>query len=278
MKRILLLIVGWCFLSSSPVVLARNIILFVGDGMGFEHVEAGRLYVLGSGGGGLSFEALSYHGQVITTLPNGAVTDSATAGTALATGYQHPVNGIISMDAQGIPVPTILERAKVLGHRVGIVTTDDIGGATPGAFGAHEPDRNLLDAIRYDYLLGDVDHPASLPNILLGGGANATYAATASSRGYTVVWNDSELAGLELLGAGAPGWVLGQFATGSLTRENDRLPGNTEPRLATMVQRSLELLSREGTPFFLMVEGALIDSMSFRSDRRIWRGTSAPPL
>ncbi len=187
MKLTPALLLGLSVSFLTPVCPARNIILFIGDGMGFEHVQAGRLYVKGSAGGGLSFELLPYHGRAVTTLPSGAVTDSATAGTALATGYQHPVNSTISTDTDGNPVETILERARNAGWRTGIITTDDIGGATPGAFGAHEPDRNLMADIRADYLVPDFNHGPSLPNALFGGGASAEYAAAATAVGYTVV-------------------------------------------------------------------------------------------
>ena len=46
---------------------------------------------------------------------------------------------------------TILELAKAKGMRTGIITTDSISGATPGAFGAHEPSRTYEADIRADY-------------------------------------------------------------------------------------------------------------------------------
>ena len=261
MKTITSTLLGLSLLLLTPACLARNIILFIGDGMGFEHVQAGRLYTQGSTGGGLAFEGLPFHGQAVTTLPGGVVTDSATAGTALATGYQHPYNGAISTDTAGNPVETILEKAKSLGWRTGIITTDDIGGATPGSFGAHEPDRNLMAEIRADYLVDDSNHPASLPNVLFGGGASETYSTFATSVGYTVVKTAAGLNGLNLLTLSQPR-LLGQFAVTTFTRENDRLSDNPEPRLSEMVRRGLELLSQEPIGFFLIVEGALIDKLS----------------
>ncbi len=229
--------------------------------MGFQHVQAGRFYANGSEGGGLLFEGLPYKGQAVTTLPNGAVTDSATSGTALATGYQHPANGTISTDTSGNPVQTILEKARSFGWRTGIITTDDIGGATPGSFGAHEPDRGLVAEIRYDYIVDDSNHAASLPNVLFGGGASADYAALATSAGYTVVTGITDLNLLDLLGLAQPR-LLGQFAPSVLTLEITRSPDSTEPRLSDMVRRGLELLSMEPAGFFLVVEGALIDKLS----------------
>lgn len=257
MKCIKLMFVALLFFAALSTAMARNVILFIGDGMGFEHVQAGRLYVNGSDAAGLSFEALPYQGQARTTLPDGSITDSATAGTALATGYQHPVNGTISMDTDGNPVETILEKAKAMGFRTGVITTDDIAGATPGSFGAHEPDRNLMT----DFLLDDSNHAASLPNILFGGGASESYSLQAQAVDYSVVTDVSSLWALDFNGLPAP-QVLGQFAPSIMTREHDRTPYNTEPRLTDMVERGLDLLSREPDGFFLIVEGALIDKLS----------------
>ena len=59
---------------------ATNIILFIGDGMGYQQVEAGRYFV----GSNLVFETWPYQGQVTTHSVSGEVTDSAAAGTAMA--------------------------------------------------------------------------------------------------------------------------------------------------------------------------------------------------
>lgn len=224
-----------------PPASARNIVLFIGDGMGFEHVQAGRLYVNGTEATLLSMETLPYAGAAVTVLPGGGVTDSATAGTALATGYQHPTSGTISMNSLGQPVTSILERARDLGLRTGIITTDDITGATPAAFGAHEPSRGYTTQIRNDYLWADALHAPSRPNILLGGGYLDTFVTDAVSLGYEFAGSADTLLGIDP-GAGR---VLGLFATTQLTRENDRLFNNTEPRLSQMVVSALARLSQE---------------------------------
>ena len=251
-----------------------NIVLFIGDGMGFEHVQAGRLYKSGSDATPLTFEKLPYHGQATTKLPDGTVTDSATAGTALATGYQHPVNGVISMGTDNSIKTTIHELAKAKGLRTGIITTDSISGATPGAFGAHEPSRTFEADIRYDYLMDDATYPhrASLPNVLFGGGfddpylvpgANATYVAIANSSGYSFVKTAGGLSAMppaeHALGLFGSGWApMASFVTGD----------TAQPRLPQMVAKALALLqNNSGAGFFLMVEGALIDKLSHSNDR-----------
>ena len=73
----------------------HNVILFIGDGMGFEQVKAAGMYAHGSAGT-LSFEALPYQAQVTTYSASSSVTDSAAAATALATGFKVN-NGVLSL-------------------------------------------------------------------------------------------------------------------------------------------------------------------------------------
>ncbi|MCL5096432.1 MAG: alkaline phosphatase, partial [Candidatus Omnitrophica bacterium] len=253
---------------------AVNMVIFIGDGMGFEHVKAGRLYRNGIDTLPLTFETLSYHGKAITRLPDGNITDSATAGTALATGYQHPVNGIISMGTDNSIKTTILELAKAKGLRTGIITTDSITGATPGTFGAHEPNRTYETDIRYDYLMDGTtyQHLASLPNVLFGGGyddpaiisgVNSTYVGVADRLGYVLAKSASELSSL----MPPANYALGLFSSG-WTPMDAFLSGNAaQPRLPDMVSKALQILGdNNSTGFFLMVEGALIDKLSHIND------------
>jgi alkaline phosphatase len=136
-RQLWVLVAGVIVAPAAVVNAVDNVILFIGDGMGSAHVKAARAFVNGDTSVPLTFENLGFAAASVTTLPDGGVTDSATAGTALATGYQHPVNGVISMGANNSIKTTLLEWAKAKGKRTAIITTDDIGGATPGAFGAH---------------------------------------------------------------------------------------------------------------------------------------------
>ncbi len=244
---------------ASQALAARNVILFIGDGMGPDHVKAGRLS-RGDLDAPLAFETLGFAGSAVTTLPSGAVTDSATAATALATGYQHPSTGTISIDSNGAIRNTILEIAKAQGYLTGIVTTDDITGATPAAFGAHEESRSQTAEIRQDYLVneadaGDAFHYASLPNVLFGGGDLAAYADQAISLGYQVITDQYGLPGLS-----GPR-SMGLFATTTFIPEF-QTPPDGQPTLAQLVTRSIQLLSASGDPFILVVESALIDKIT----------------
>ena len=224
--------------------------------MGYGHLKIGRDYL----GAPFCFESF-HHGQAVTTLPSGASTDSATSGTALATGYQNPENGLIGSDSDGVPVKSILEIAREAGMKCGIVTTDDIGGATPGAFGAHEPSRNNVEEIRLDYVAADTtegrEHPASLPDVLLGGGraGGSAYRAVAAQAGYSYVGDVTALA------------LTAEFARPSSSASA------TEPHLSEMVVAALDRVHpNDDRGFFLMIESALIDKISHDGtiDRRAY--------
>ncbi|MBI4582844.1 MAG: alkaline phosphatase [Planctomycetes bacterium] len=265
----------------------RNIILVIGDGMGFEHIQAGRLYTYGSDADGLGNPnylnmedpaKFPYAAQEVTTLPGGGITDSATAATAIATGYQHTANGIIS-EASGIKT-TILELARDNGQRTGLITTAAIVDATPAAFGAHDNNRSHYTDLRWDYLLDDDasrpdgDHARTFPEIIFGGGSTSpTYAIDtgylnqAASRGYTVIDTRAQLYSLNI---NLEPRVLGVFdkwtGTGLLIPEKDRIdnvyPLQDEPTLADMLSRAIDQLEEGAKGLFVLVEDEQTDELS----------------
>lgn len=236
-----------------PSFAVKNVIIMIGDGMGPEHVKLGSYYASGAAGR-LSFEPY-YKCSVRTSSLGGAVTDSAAAATALATGNKVS-NGVLSQSTTGSPYKTVLETAKDLGKRTGLVTTVPISDATPAGFGAHEADRNNSGGIIGDYL------GSSKPNVLFGGGSsywNSTQLTTAQQGGYQTVNNYSQMAGLN---TATTQYALGLFASGDMTYESDRVAGNTQPHLTQMANTALSILSQDQDGFFLMVEGGLIDHAS----------------
>jgi alkaline phosphatase len=138
---------------------ARNVILFVGDGMGVSTVTAARILegqLRGRPGEEnlLSFERLPHTALAKTYNTNQQVPDSAGTMTALVTGRKTRA-GVLSIDesvargdhraAAAHPLPTLFEQAEVRGLRTGIVTTARVTHATPAACYAHSPDRNWED-------------------------------------------------------------------------------------------------------------------------------------
>ncbi|WP_303881436.1 alkaline phosphatase [Acetomicrobium mobile] len=133
--------------------MPKNIILMIGDGMGFPQLTLGRLAK-----GSLGIEECPVGGAMTThPLPSsGVITDSAAAGTALATGYKTD-NGIISQTPEGKALYTVLENARDKGKATGLVTTTRITHATPAVFAAHIDDRDNENAIAEQLVNADVN-------------------------------------------------------------------------------------------------------------------------
>lgn len=230
----------------------RNVILFIGDGMGSEHLHATERWT----GAPLGFRSFPAATTVTTFAARGVVTDSAAAATAMATGRK--VNRFVLSQARpgnGADVPTVLEILRRRGKRTGLVTTAFLTDATPAAFGAHEASRVSLDRIAADYLNG------SRPDLLLGGGGFGMSADAARRAGYQVVTNRTQFMALT---AGAALPVAGLFGSGRMPYEYDGL--GALPRLTDMTSQALALLSNAPSGFFLMIEGALIDKAAEQND------------
>lgn len=225
----------------------RNVILFIGDGMGFEQVKAAGCY----SGAALSFESLPYRAQATTYSANSAITDSAASGTALATGVKVN-NAVVSMafPGDGRELQTTLEFSKALGKRTGLITTTFLTHATPATFGAHTTDRNNYPEIGTDYL------NQTLPNILFGGGANGLSPSAATAKGYAVAEDTTQFTQL----SPALAYLSAQFGTTYMPYEYDYVSGGYPyPHLSAMVTKALTSLNYGANGFFLMVEGGMID-------------------
>ena len=121
---------------------ARNVILFVGDGMGTSQRDAIRYATVGPEGE-LAMDDMPYAGRSGTAPddPEGFVTDSAAGGTAIATGVK-TFNGAVGVDVDENPVTSVLEQAREAGKATVLVTNSQVTDATPASFGAHVPSRD----------------------------------------------------------------------------------------------------------------------------------------
>ncbi|MBT9141609.1 MAG: Alkaline phosphatase 4 [Dehalococcoidia bacterium] len=273
---------------------AKNVILLIGDGMSFSTVTAARVYKVGPDGN-LVMDTLAHHGWISTHSLNSLVTDSAAAGTALATGHKTN-NGMLGMLPDGTELRSILDIARNMGKSTGLVTTSRITHATPAAFGARSEDRDNWDDIANDYIY------RSLVDVIMGGGlrdwlddqakefpvfvtdpakeshrtverlmkqglteaeakADDGLIDDAQRQGYEVIYTKDGLTALNMASLfGEKSKLLGLFALCHMTYElerEDKAPH--EPHLATMTKAALGYLSQDEDGFFLMVEGARID-------------------
>lgn len=122
----------------------KYIFYFIGDGMGMGHVLASQTYnrmVLGNEDPLLMMQ-FPYNGVITTYSASSPVTDSAAAGTALSSGHKTK-NGMLGMDADSVAVESVAAQLFEKGYGVGLVTSVPPDDATPGAFYAHVPNRNM---------------------------------------------------------------------------------------------------------------------------------------
>ncbi|WP_425331158.1 alkaline phosphatase [Jeotgalibacillus proteolyticus] len=204
-------------------------------------------------------------GMMKTNSADNWVTDSAAAGTAMATGVKTN-NGMISVTPDGETVETILEAASDAGKSTGLVATSTITHATPAVFASHvqsrgsETDIALQLVNEIDVLLGG-GKANFLPSSLGGNQAERNLLEESLADGYAVAENRNELLALSKKDKK----VLGLFADDGMAPELDRDQTN-EPSLAEMTDTALQSLSSNKKGFFLMVEGSQIDWAGHAND------------
>ena len=124
----------------------KNVILLIGDGMGINDIALSAQYGQNNYDFGLVLDRIPHRGLATTKSASHKVTDSAAAGTALATGVKTS-NGVLGMDRTYKELKNISEIAREQGMKVGIITDDSITGATPSAFLVHNENRKSYDEI-----------------------------------------------------------------------------------------------------------------------------------
>jgi alkaline phosphatase/streptomycin-6-phosphatase len=266
---------------------ARNVILFIGDGMGDSEITIARNYAVGAAGR-LAMDGLTFTGAYTTysieeahpDLPD-YVTDSAASGTGWSTGTKTSNGRISTAVGTNRPLKTVLEIARERGYRTGDVTTAELTDATPAVLASHVSSRVCqgpadmktceaervsmggLGSIAEQEIKHDVD-------VLMGGGRSRFEQPTDSghsvlqialSRGYHIV---TSAAGLEY--ATRERRLLGLFAPGNMTTEwsgDEALPYPSnvghpqtclvdhrpeyEPSLRAMTEKAIALLEQPGT-------------------------------
>lgn len=273
----------------------KNVILFIGDGMGPNHVDAGGIYK----GEPLSFditdENWTYHAYSNTdsrtsegftldttksllnpeenpSLYDGTpspyssegaklgtsgnittYTDSAAGGSALACGIKF-TNSRIGMDIDGTPVENLVEIAKGLNKKAGVVTSDNLVGATPSDFLVHVGERHQSEEI----IEGVANSPVDLvlaQTVSTYTDKKVTYESLFKSKGFDIAYNTASL-------DKESERILGLFP-GVLTKKDPRAP-----TLEELTIFALDYLDND-EGFFLMVEGSNIDKMSHSNQSKL---------
>lgn len=264
---------------------AKNVILFVGDGMSLQARQIARILSKGLTEGRyndlLNMEKMSNMALITTSGYDSLVTDSANSASAYATGHKSVVNAMgiyenCTKDPLDDPkVENIIELAKrTRGMATGIVSTANITDATPAAMVAHTRKRAEQNFIAQN-MLEDYHRP----DVIMGGGArhflprdvagskrkdNVDVIKCFEDLGYTFSGTRTEL----LNTPADEDKILGLYQMDNLNTYIDRavlknskvLKGfNDQPGLVEMTDKAIKTLSKNKNGFFLMVEGACVD-------------------
>ncbi|QIL90854.1 alkaline phosphatase [Microbulbifer sp. SH-1] len=277
---------------------ARNVILFVGDGMGISTVTAARI-LAGQQQGldgeeyQLSFEKMPFAGLIKTYNTNQQTPDSAGTATAMVTGVKTKAGfiGVGESVARGDckaslehPLTTALELAETRGKGTGIISTARITHATPASTYAKVPERDW----EYSAPAGCRDIAAQLVemnvgdgiDVIMGGGRRGFLPTSVTDlegaagkredgRNLVSEWQKrygenavyiEDKSGFDKLNIQSTDKLLGLFQPSHMRYEADRHNDKAgEPSLSEMTAKGIELLKRGKEGYFLLVEGGRID-------------------
>ena len=290
-RKLLTLLALACAPALASAAGAKNVIFFLGDGMGPATVTAARIYKYKEEGL-LNFERLERTARIKTYSNNAQTTDSAPSMGAYMTGHKIN-NDVISADAVAIDpakdangnrsvslcdgneraYTTILELAKARGKAVGAVTTTELTHATPASTFSHVCHRDMQYHIAAQLVPGGAGYNAALGDgvdVLMGGGRHhftpfdakanpkgradgRDLLAEMAARGYAVAATREQMLAMQ------PGRKLVGIYAADTHLDYAAQRAAVQPTLAEMAVKSVELLSKDPDGFFLMVEGGKID-------------------
>ncbi|KAF4216393.1 hypothetical protein CNMCM8980_005302 [Aspergillus fumigatiaffinis] len=296
---------NWLVRDLSKKRRAKNVILFVGDGMTTNMITAARLIAHRSINGKymtkMQLDKFSVLGHQMTHSMDSFITDSANSATALYAGHKTTVNALnVYVDSSEDPFddPKFENIAEIFRRRypgagIGIVSTAFLADATPAALAAHTSDRgeyeHVIDAYyegltKYEWtsLEGpDVIFGAGAENFLKSKDASRDYYGLFAEKGYSISWNNTAL-------HAAPNntKALGVFQTSNLATWLDRnvyqsnLQNKTNypdgsgrdaedlPGLKDMTLKAIDVLNARHRKdgWFLMSEAASIDKQMHSLD------------
>lgn len=250
---------------------AKNVIVLIADGQSSDVITYSRWF---KGGDSLAIDEM-LSGAVRTHNADSPIADSAPAGTALATGYKSSYqqfigilpdeailpNSSIPTEARA-PIANVLEAAQLLGKSTGVISTSEIMHATPAAFSAHDITRKDYDDLSEQQVFQDID-------VILGGGYKfftkearkdgKDLISEITNLGYSLIRTSDELDSFR------GDKVVGLFADADLAYEIDR-EETTQPSLAQMTSKAIDILSKNDKGFFLIVEASKVDWAAHAND------------
>ena len=268
LNNLLLLICLFMSITVSAKV-PKYIFYFIGDGMGLNQVNGTEMYLASLKGiygvESLTFTKFPYVGMATTFSASSGVTDSAAAGTALATGHK-TYNGAIGVSADTIPVQSIAVDAKRRGYKVGITSSCSLDDATPSVFYSHQKSREYGYEIASDLLSSEFDLFAGSPfsNLTkrMDGSDAPNLLPLMKGKGYNIVYGYKEYLAKA---KDSEKVILLSNETEPVPVRIDRKEGDIS--LKQITQSAIQTLSKNNkNGFFLMVEAGDIDRGGHAND------------
>jgi len=242
---------------------AKYVFLFIGDGMSMSQISAAEVYSTARSSSDITITRLGFSqfpvAGLVTTYDAGTfITDSASAGTAVATGNK-TLSGVINMDpGKTITYRPITEYINEAGMKVGIVSSVTLNHATPASFYSAAPSRSNYYDIAVQLANSNFDYYGGGSLLQRTGRNNDQQDVVEIARGKGFTYVDT-LEGFNSLRPGS-GRVIAISPRlqddGAMPYELDRRPG--ELSLADFTKKGIELLDNS-RGFFLMVEGGKVD-------------------
>ena len=247
---------------------AKYVFYFIGDGMGANQVNGTETYLAALEGRigitPLCFTQFPYSAFVTTYSATNGVTDSAAAGTALATSHKTK-NGALGVLADlQTPVNSVAVWAQQAGAAVGVTTSVSVDHATPAAFYAHQGARGSYYAIGQDMVKAGFDFYAGSDFLQPTESAESTAPSLyelCAQAGYTVCRGYKDY---QRRNKKADKVVLLQTEKASNAQRNS-LPYAIDRKaddltLQQITRAAIHFLNKQQKDgFFLMVEGGKID-------------------
>jgi len=270
------------FLAQAANVFAvtpKYVFYFIGDGLGASQRQVAEFYAENASHNPklkLAMNQMEVAGINTTYSMDSLVTDSAAAGTALATGYKTN-NAVISQLPDGRNVKSLIEAAEEKGWVTGIVTTTRLTHATPAVFAAHNKSRDAENEIAADMSDSGVDYFAGggYRHFVGKGGSlkskrddNRDLISEMSKNGYTTFVGEDSASAFRSYHPTANAKVFAALTYSHMPYEIDRinaLDGNI-PALSELVEKGIDVLESHDKPFFFMVEAGRIDHACHAND------------
>lgn len=272
---------------------AKNVILFIGDGMSVAHRTAARILSKGVKegryGGELAMDSLPFTSLVSSAGTDSIVTDSANSMSAYTTGHKSCVNALgvyCARNRNTLDHPKVETIAELVKRRaggplaVGVVTNTEIEDATPAGMVAHTRRRSdyndiveMFFDVKPDVMMGG-GSPNFLPKATLGSKRtdDKNFVSLFSEAGWRFAPTRTEM--LAQAADDKTTRLLGLFNTGNIDGALDlkflkkgsvsKFPD--QPDLVDQTRAALSVLSRDPNGFVLMVESGRIDKYSHSMD------------